>query len=57
MNTQKLEVRFFRSDAGNELVRDWLKELPSADRKTIGEDIKTVQYGWPRYAVGSEAGQ
>lgn len=47
MNTPKLEVRFFRSDSGNEPVRDWLKELSSADRKTIGEDIKTVQYGWP----------
>jgi len=28
-------------------VRDWLRELPAIDRKTIGEDIKTVQFGWP----------
>ncbi|MHB1214549.1 MAG: type II toxin-antitoxin system RelE/ParE family toxin [Thiobacillus sp.] len=28
-------------------MRDWLKELPSADRKAIGEEIKTVQFGWP----------
>ncbi len=21
--------------------------MPATDRKTIGEDIKTVQYGWP----------
>lgn len=27
--------------------RDWLKDLPVAERKTIGEDIKTVQFGWP----------
>ena len=47
MKAPKLEVRFFRSDSGNEPVRDWLKELSPADRKTIGEDIKTVQYGWP----------
>jgi phage-related protein len=47
MNTPKLDVRFFRSDSGNEPVRDWLKELPPADRKIIGEDIKTVQFGWP----------
>ncbi len=47
MKTPKLEVRFFRSDSGNEPVRDWFKELSPADRKTIGEDIKTVQYGWP----------
>jgi len=24
-----------------------LKSLSNCDRKTIGEDIKTVQFGWP----------
>jgi len=34
---------FFRTDAGGEPVRNWLKSLPtSEDRKRIGEDIKTV---------------
>lgn len=28
-------------------MRDWLKGLPVSDRKAIGEDIKTVQFGWP----------
>ncbi|MFA7268330.1 MAG: type II toxin-antitoxin system RelE/ParE family toxin [Sterolibacterium sp.] len=42
-----LEVCFFRTDTGAEPVRDWLKKLPAADRRTIGEDIKTVQFGWP----------
>lgn len=42
-----LDVRFFRTDAGVEPVREWLKDLPAIDRKTIGEDIKTVQFGWP----------
>lgn len=42
-----LEVRFFRTDAGKEPVREWLKDLPAIERKTIGEDIKTVQFGWP----------
>ena len=28
-------------------MRDWLKSLTALDRKTIGEDIKTVQLGWP----------
>ena len=37
-----LEVRFFRTDAGAEPVRDWLKELPATERKTVGEDVKTV---------------
>ena len=42
-----LDVRFFRTDAGAEPVRKWLRDLPAVDRKTIGEDIKTVQFGWP----------
>ena len=42
-----LEVRFFRNDNGTEPVRDWLKSLRREDKKAIGEDIKTVQYGWP----------
>ena len=42
-----LDVRFFRTDAGAEPVREWLRDLPAIDRKTIGEDIKTVQFGWP----------
>ena len=29
-------------------MREWLKSLPSSDdRKRIGEDIKTVEFGWP----------
>lgn len=42
-----LDVRFFATDAGAEPVREWIKSLPAVDRKTIGEDIKTVQFGWP----------
>lgn len=42
-----LDVRFYRTDAGAEPVREWLQDLPAIDRKTIGEDIKTVQFGWP----------
>ena len=42
-----LEVRFFRTAAGNEPVRDWLKAANSEDRRAIGEDIKTAQFGWP----------
>lgn len=42
-----LDVRFFQTDAGKEPVREWLKDLPAIERKTIGEDIKTVQFGWP----------
>ena len=44
---KKLPARFFRSAAGNEPVRDWLLALSKADRKRIGVDISTVEYGWP----------
>jgi len=42
-----MRVRFFRTDAGGEPVREWLKALAVVERRTIGEDIKTVQFGWP----------
>jgi len=47
MDKPKLDVRFYKTDSGTEPVRDWLRGLPASDRKKIGEDIKTVQYGWP----------
>jgi hypothetical protein len=48
MHKPTLDVRFFKTDGGTEPVRDWLYELSAIDRKTIGEDIKTLQFGWPR---------
>jgi phage-related protein len=38
---------FYRTTAGNEPVREWLKELPENERKQVGCDIKAVQFGWP----------
>lgn len=46
-NKPILDVVFYKTDAGNEPVREWLKSLPRDDRRAIGEDIKTAQYGWP----------
>jgi len=43
----KLRVLFFRTASGREPVRAWLREMAREDRKVIGEDIKTVQFGWP----------
>jgi phage-related protein len=43
----KLHVHFFRSTSGREYVRDFLLSLTAEDRKAIGTDIKTVQFGWP----------
>lgn len=42
-----LEIRFYATEIGAEPVREWLKLLPAVDRKVIGEDMKTVQFGWP----------
>lgn len=47
MDLPRLTVRFFRTESGNEPVRDWLKELAPADRKAIGDEIRAVQFGWP----------
>lgn len=44
---KKLNARFFRTQGGTEPVREFLKELDPADRKKAGEDIATVEYGWP----------
>ena len=42
-----LRVVFYRSGAGREPVREWLRDLDQESKKAFGEDIKTVQYGWP----------
>ena len=42
-----LKVVFFKTESGNEPVREWLKDLPKEDCKVIGADILTVQYAWP----------
>lgn len=41
------KVIFFRTEAGHEPVRDWLKELDTDARRIIGEDLRTLQLGWP----------
>ncbi len=43
----RLQVVFFKTEAGHEPVREWLKSLPQEEKKIIGQDIKTVQFGWP----------
>jgi len=45
--TPTLACRFYRTDAGNEPVRDWLKSLPAEIRKEIGSDVQQVQWRWP----------
>ena len=40
-------VCFYRLANGREPVRERLKALPHAGRKTLGRDIMTLQIGWP----------
>lgn len=42
-----LRVKFYQTSSGREPVREWLNDLAELDRKAIGNDIKTVQFGWP----------
>ncbi|MBG7606451.1 MAG: type II toxin-antitoxin system RelE/ParE family toxin [Verrucomicrobia bacterium] len=42
-----LRIRFFKTEAGNEPVREWLLKLPIGEKKSIGADILTVQWAWP----------
>jgi phage-related protein len=44
---KRIPAIFFRTEAGGEPVREWLKGLSRADRKQIGTDIMTVEFGWP----------
>jgi phage-related protein len=44
---KKIKVVFFKTELGNELVKEWLKSLSKIDMKIIGEDIKTAELGWP----------
>jgi phage-related protein len=44
---KKAPAFFFRTEAGGEPVREWLKDLPDEDRRVVGEEIATVEFGWP----------
>jgi phage-related protein len=44
---QKVPLIFFRSGKGIEPVREWLKELPEAERHAVGKDLLRAQWRWP----------
>jgi len=44
---KRLPAGFYRSGAGGIPVREWLRCLDKADRVLIGNDIATVEFGWP----------
>lgn len=44
---RKIPLIFYRTLAGTEPVRLWLKGLPEADRKIVGSDLLSAQWKWP----------
>ncbi len=45
--SRKVPVVFYRTRAGTEVVRGWLRALNERDRNAIGQDLMRVQYRWP----------
>lgn len=44
---KKISAAFYQLANGTEPVRNWLKSLAIEERRAIGKDIMTVEYGWP----------
>ena len=44
---KRVPAFFYQTAAGEEPVREWLRALNEEDRKVIGDDIATVEFGWP----------
>jgi phage-related protein len=42
-----LPATFYRTATGAEPVRKWLKALSREDKRIVGTDIATVEFGWP----------
>ena len=44
---RKIPVVFYRTPAGTEVVRNWLRTLNDGERNAVGQDLMRVQYRWP----------
>ena len=42
-----LDVRFYRTASGNDVVLDFIRKLSERDRKVVGEDLLALQFGYP----------
>ena len=40
-------VLFYETASGNKVVLDTVRELTAEEKKVVGEDLKTVQIGFP----------
>ena len=45
--TRRIPVIFYRTPAGAEVLRNWLRDLSDEDRNVIGQDLMRVQFRWP----------
>lgn len=45
--SKKLPAFFYENAKGNHPVREWILELSTEDRKSVGRDIQKVEFGWP----------
>ena len=44
---KRVQARFFLTESGREPVKDWLLGLDRADRREVGRDLMTLEFGWP----------
>lgn len=44
---KKIDAVFYRTANGAEPVREWLLALGPEDRRVIGFDMATAEFGWP----------
>ena len=47
MNQVRIALAFFKTPAGREPVREWLRALPGEDRYAVGLDLMRIQWRWP----------
>lgn len=43
---KRIYAAFYEAATGRTPVREWLLSLGKEDRRTLGEDIATVEFGW-----------
>jgi hypothetical protein len=44
---KKLQAKFYELPTGHKPVREWLLGLAEEDRRAVGYDVQTVEFGWP----------
>ena len=44
---RKIPIVLYRTRAGVEVVRNWLRDLDDEDRNIVGQDLMRVQFRWP----------